>query len=91
MKFLIVALFFTYIMIYLDITFDTENFIIGIILIVLGILGMFKNSGFGVWIPPIQTFLFKKYENKSGLEISKIVWNIIFILVGLILIGKSFR
>lgn len=77
-------------MIYLDITFDTENFVIGIILILFGVLGMFKNSGFGVWIPPSQTYLFKKYDNKKGLEVSKIVWNIIFVFVGLILIGKAF-
>ena len=78
-------------MLYLNIIHDTDKLIAGIVLLIFGILGLYKSDKFGAWIPPSQTYLFKKNNNKEGLTILNTVWNIIFIFLGIILIGLSFN
>ncbi len=78
-------------MLYLSLIHDTDKLFAGIVLLLFGILGLYKSDKFGAWIPPSQTYLFKKNNNKEGLNILNTVWNIVFIFLGIILIGLSFK
>jgi hypothetical protein len=78
-------------MIHLVIIHDTDKLFAGIVLLVFGILGLYKNDKFGAWIPSSQTYFLKKNGNKEGLNILNTIWNITFILLGIILIGLSIK
>lgn len=69
-----------------------EYFIYGTVLIVFGISSLWriykgKNTGLG-WIPPSQTYFLRK-DNKNGIRILFLFWNIVSIVAGFILIGKA--
>jgi hypothetical protein len=71
-----------------------ENIILGIILIVLGFINLWRiykgKSSLG-WSPPTQTYLLKKSNNKALLNFVNIIWGIVIIISGVILLSKSFH
>jgi uncharacterized membrane protein len=79
-------------MLFLEIIHSSEKFFVGIILLVFGIISIVMSflhdkNIFGPVSPAHQTFFLRK--SKDGMKIRNFIWDIISILVGLILIGKS--
>ena len=75
---------------------STEIFFAGIILLAFGIISILRSffydkNAFRPVSPAHQTFFLRKSKNKEGLKIYNFIWDILSIVVGLILIGKSFH